>query len=163
MDIAAAGGVQLEQTERLVLMPSSDNLVYWTRVYRLTAHNYAEEDALLVSNAATSVVGQPAPTESSISMESLPGTSLPKAAVASLDHLDPLVPLMGAINIDKNHVSKAPLDMMGNESEIIDLQTPTAVKPQPLDLQKSDTASTPLKKENPDAFVENPLMSNPWA
>lgn len=154
MDIEAAGGsdAQLQKAaERLVLMPSSDNLVYWTRVYRLTKHNYAEEDALLVT---TSLNQQ----ESGLSMESLNGTTLPKSA--ALDHLDPLVPLIGTLGLDIKHSEavRDPLAMMGTENEIIDLQTPTPVNP-----QISTTTGTHQKKGNNDSFIENPLMSNPWA
>ena len=162
MDIEAAGGsdAQLQQAaERLVLMPSSDSLVYWTRVYRLTKHNYAEEDALLVSNATTSL-NQQARDEAGLSMESLNGITLLKAA-AALDHLDPLVPLIGTtlnLGIKQSEAVRDPLAMTGAENEIIDLQTPTPGNPQ------NPTLTTSTQKKGKDNnFIENPLMSNPWA
>jgi hypothetical protein len=128
-------------TDRVVLIPSSSHLTYWSRVYRLTKHNYSEEDALLSSSNI-----QNHHANDSLSMVSLNSSAKPK----SLNHLDPLVQIVTMIDIKPEENQKYD----ETESDMVDLQNTSSPS------RPTRIVATPKSSEG---FVDNPLMSNPWS
>lgn len=101
------------KVERKVIIPSSTNLGYWTRVYRLTQHNYIEDDQILASSVNVKI------PSSNISAGSLldPTVQMTKISLSSANDLPDPTPTTYRIQ---------------DQEEIYDLQTPTKLNTAPV-------------------------------
>jgi hypothetical protein len=88
--------------QNTVLQPSSSNLVYWSRLYKISQHSFAEDDAILSSNGNLK--------------ESLSSGVIMKKE-PSLSYLDPTIPI-GHLKIGSNPRND------DHETDMVDLQSP---------------------------------------
>ncbi|KAJ3301525.1 hypothetical protein HDV03_000701 [Kappamyces sp. JEL0829] len=132
---------KLESTDSQVLLPSSANIVYWSRLYKISHHSFADEDAVLASsvNPAT-----PDP---------VPASTLKKEP--SLSYLDPTVP------IGKLTVRSAERSDFGSVAvlDMVDLQSPVSRRA----VASPASAEKKIAPKSVSGVVDNPLMSNPWS